>query len=479
MKKQQIIAVLVLVTVNIWMRFYAPIYKVALILKHISSFLLIGIFAYNVLTFILKRIVKKYNPKGKKEIILYVGRSVIFGVVIVLVAMLQFDYIEYSETPFTEHCRYYDNYNHLVYETMIYESCPELDVVESSKYVLEFNVTEATDVYQVADLAPGVQTLSKRDQYNATMYSTIRIDYDRDYRMANISQKMTMISRTIDRDGNWDTYYYSYHKLVNNDYTTLYDATYKVAETLSHYEGIVDIYTGHNIFDESDYNTTRYYADNYIIDDSNGTGEGWQVFWEYDLVKEYTEDDSLQIETLAFVSIEHENNKWDTYIERTNWNQDGDTDMVHLEFGDLELNEYVDRESATGNIINWNLKYDIERPHLIVGRMSNINNNTFLSKDVDYKSYQIRNTNYLFKDSYNIYGVTKTEYGYHVSYERYRLDNYLIYLYTRQFTSDMIYYEDGRYAYGLRYQILFDVDYSLDWLANSNDVMYTFPTYIN
>lgn len=499
MKKLKIIATILLVVVNIWMRFYAPIVKVALVLKHISLFLLLGIIAYSITTFFLRKIIKRYNPKGTKETIVYVGRSVTFGLLVIVFGVVQFNYIQFSETPYTELCKYYDNYNNLVYETMIYESCPELDIITLNDNIFEFEVSEQTNVYEVAGIAPEQEDLSKWDDYELITNSTIRIEYDDIQRIIKIDQQLVMLSTIGYKEGNLQTNYYGYHKIIDYDYSELFEVTYKEAEVLNKFDGIVDVYTGYYIFDELDYSTIRYYADNLDYREAQPgdneepiSGDNPISYWHYDLYKEYLDEDSEFItEHKAYIIVIKENGYYMNsvfYPEHDGYDVTHRVDLYHTE--DSIKRILTKYDSSDHDKIDKNITYENTYPYFINKETYSLSldsiESTYIEEAV-YRNHMEGNITYTYSEETDfgiweyspyIYGSIKTEYGYRVSHQRYRNQLYLSNLLNGQYSSDKIYFEHSRYSYGLRHQILFDVDYSLDWIANTKDALYVEPSYI-
>lgn len=187
MKKAQTLTAFILLAINIWMRFYAPINRVALILKHVSLFLIVGIGAYAVTTAIFKKLIIKYNPAGRKETTVYVSRVFSFGLIIILFGSFQLNYVEFSETPMVEGCQYYDKYSNMIYQSKYYTSCPELDIITNNETVLEFNVQEYSihkDISIPIDSDPILD--SQRNTYEDTIYSTIKIEYNENSNISKI-----------------------------------------------------------------------------------------------------------------------------------------------------------------------------------------------------------------------------------------------------------------------------------------------------
>lgn len=491
MKKAQLIAVVILIAVYIWMRFYAPIIKVALILKHISLFLLLGIIAYNFTTYLLKRIIKRYNPTGIKETLVYIGRSISFGIVIIIFGLFQFSYIEFSETPYTEICRYYDNYNNLVYESMIYESCPNLNVVELTDTVFEFTVSEYSNVYEIAEISPEKEDLSKWDDYAIKLNTTIRIEYDSKNRITNINQQMTFISNIEYSEGNLKTYKYSYQKIVSNDYSDIFESVYKEAEILFEYDGFVDIYTGHNLFEEIDYEIIRYYVDNLDYREIQPEEHSIKT-WTYSLNKEYTDENGILGSTyLGRVIVIKENERY----RNTFFNEDHDgidyTYRVDLYHNENEIERKLEKyDTESHNEIDKSIVYSSEFPYTIRSETYSLSTDSIEQsyiEDVQYNQHTENDITYIYSERSNIglfnyspyiYGIQKTEYGYQVLHQRYRNQNYFSYLMNGQFSSDKVYFEDARYYYGLRYQVLFNIEYTIDYLANTEDAIYVQPEFI-
>ena len=491
MKKVQTITAFILLAVNIWMRFYAPIIRMALILKHISLFLLIGIGAYAGTTRIFKRFMKKYKPTGTKENLLYTGRVVSFGLIIILFGLFQFSFVEFSETPYTEKCRYYDNYNNLVYETMIYESCPELSIVELNEYVFEFNVMEHSTIFEISEIAPEQDDLSRWDDYNIEFNTTIRIEYDNDHRITDINQQMTYISQIVYKEGNQKTYIYNYQKLVLNDYANVYESIVKEAELISDYPGLIEMYPEHHLFNETDYEITRYYIAD--LEHREIQPEEHPIStWTYDLYKEiYSETDTPESLYLGHIVVIKENGRYrNTFLDDEHDGIDY-TYRIDLYHNENNIERHLEKyDTESHNEIDKTITYSNDYPYIIINEIYSWSTDSIEQayiEEVFYNQHDDRDITYVYSENedigifdYNpyIYGIQETDYGYRVLHQRYRTQNYFSYLINGQFSSDKVYLEDARYYYGLRYQILFDIEYTIDHLALTEDTIYVQPGFI-
>jgi len=497
MKKAQTITAFILLAVIIWMRFYAPINKVALILKHISLFLLIGIGAYAVTTAILKKLVSKYKPTGTKESLVYIGRVLSFGVIIILFGSLQYNFIKFTETPYVEGCQFYDKYDNLIYQSKFYTSCPDLDIITSNEEVLEFNVQEHTDIKEAAILGVSETALSRNDLLDLTVFSTIKIEYFDNSQIKSISYRVTF-NGEVTGEGNSSTYY-SYHKKIENSFDSGYSSIVQEAEIKTTYDYTKDLTLDHYDFEDSDYTSTTFYVDeNYNRFEEFSGGPSIKTV-SYSLYKDYFDDENnLTTEKIANVFFIKEDDKI-TYVQLPTdlsypnelW-QSVDERRIDIEFDNNLITWIVKTKNGATDFLTKRV-YSDENQNLLnqTSFEFETENNTELQFDrlIEYRTLLQDSKTYLYSQnvsgpvqfpgdySNGLESIESTEYGTKVEKLKYRSQNYINYLIYGDISYASLYYEMGDYADGFSFYKMFSIEYDLIELQQSDSIFYKEPIY--
>lgn len=117
-------------------------------IRHISLLIVIAILTFVLSNSIAIKIINRYHLHGHKEMFVQLTRVFMFGFVLIGVAYVQFQYINYSIGLNVDYCRYYDKYDNLLYENRFRGDCPEIDIIEQSDETLKLHVLETTVFYQ-------------------------------------------------------------------------------------------------------------------------------------------------------------------------------------------------------------------------------------------------------------------------------------------------------------------------------------------
>jgi len=492
MKKAQTITAFILLAVSIWMRFYAPINRVALILRHISLFLLIGIGAFALTTAIFKKFMSKYKPTGAKGNALYVGRVVSFGVIIILFSIFQFSYIEFSETPQVHGCQYYDEYKNAVYQSKFYESCPNLNIITNNEDVLEFTVKEYTESKEAATLVMSESTLKKNDHFELEVLSTIRIEYYSDTKVKKIDNKVTYISEIVG-DENSSTYY-SYHKVVENSFQEGYSSL--VRETIT-YDSNSIINLEHLNFVDDDYSTTRYYlVEGY--EPIEGYLDNTDTI-SYELHKDFTAyNDVIVSEKIANLYSIEEDGKTTFAIlpfnlTYNNWMYQ-DVDDIRFDVS-FEENETIWSSEGSNSAADFTSQriYDRNEDNLLklskfgffASYISDPNYLRILEYRIQlqdsnkYVYYQNVSGPVQFPGDYSngLFSLIDTDYGTRVESLRFRTQSYVNYLINGEESYIELYYEWDDTADGFSFYKLFNIEFELIEFENYDSIFYKQPLY--
>lgn len=480
MKRAQTITAFILLAVNIWMRFYAPINRTALILKHISLFLLLGIGAYAVTTAIFKIFYKRYNPTGVKETILHLGRVLSFSLIIILVGLFQIDYVEYSETPYTLGCKYYDEYNNLIYISKFEESCPDLVIKEQSNSTLKFSVYEN---YNTTHEEESIRVWNDEEYETGSYYMELQVDVNIEYEDGKIlfgdyKETYNVHFTNEDKPG---TIYTSYNMIVQNDFSNGYESIIKEAEiSIENYNGYLNDLS-HHTFEQNDYDEVRYYTTADI--DVNNVMH---------LMKEYYNDNVLVTENVySITKLQEESNTSYTLIQNILPDDyDFKTLDIIIRSNDITYSSNVEYSSTnTTNQVSFEMQEGFD--NVFTNRKFTIRYNNDLSsnnvfdteyfntKEGMYITEDLQSGNGYYSNSSVYYLVTKEEYGKKVQYQYLRSLSYFGYLRYGEPSSTIIYFEAKAMFENIPVSNnIFNIEYQLEEEYPSSHIFYHVPYFI-
>ncbi|KFZ25576.1 MAG: hypothetical protein KQ78_02230 [Candidatus Izimaplasma bacterium HR2] len=495
MKKTKTIIAFLLLAINIWMQYYNPLNYIILIIKHMSLFLLVALVAYEVTTVLSKRLIRNYSPTGVKEIMVYVGRVLSFGLIIMLFSTFQYNYIQFNEVTTTEGCKYYDQYNNLIYKSRFYESCPELEILENTDVALSFNVNEyfiiKNENITYSDITYEHANLEMR------VFTTIHIEYTSEQKIASVDFKSTYHNDTISDEFS-GTGYVSFHQQISYSYINNFESTVKEARHIVEYDYLLTNTLEHYQFSEENYSTINYYLE----DGYNSTND---IF--YHLVKDYTDgEDILQTEEIASINFRVE----DDVTSYTIVPLLPEIDKYYFRYGKNLLNRTIDIVYRENNI-SWLVNTELENyTNQIMSRYVSINGFKSLKSSSSIKTYNSDKlqTNHIYKfelltlassaylsqelessvkigtdylDSH--YRINKTEYGYSVEYLVFRDQHYINYLIYGESEHSMIYkiyFDEVNYIFTgyNEYEKLFDIEFQLLELKVGDNIFYRDAPYL-
>ena len=116
--------------------------KLVFIVKHLSFYLFIGLLAFRIIVFFANLLINKAEGKASLLNIINLLKVFTFILVLSVVGLLQYEYIEQKERIYILGCLYYDEYDNLIYESLYWGNCPELEDYINEDEHLSFTVKE-------------------------------------------------------------------------------------------------------------------------------------------------------------------------------------------------------------------------------------------------------------------------------------------------------------------------------------------------
>jgi|LGOV01.1.fsa_nt_gb hypothetical protein len=473
MKKTKITFFIILILAYIGTLFAEPLDKTYIYSKHIILFIIIGSISYLILNRITKSTIVRLNLEGAKETLALSLKVIAFAGTLVLTSFIQMDYIGYSETLLERNCRYYDDYNNLIFSSPYYSKCPELEIIENTDNTLSFvarNLLEGTlDDYRFDENDQETTTIDMR----LSIISETTISYDSNNRISNVSINSSTISEIY---GKADT------KLFNHSYSVFVENTYdggfrQLNKSATYSEEIYTVPSeqSYHVFSEEDYETITYYSGE-LSEDS-----------EFVLYKEYMEDEILVTEiqtTISYLDLSNGvsykvEDALDTLSESTYGEE------VKLFDGSVEVLGKWAGIGATSIITQYMSRNGYENMKLTSDSNVNDPGDSWVSSRV-YNYQVISGKEYVIKSStvdgypktYNpentIYELEKYDYGFVVKQLYYPNDSYLKHL-LQPNTSILLPWLSQ--SVNADTTSIFDVGYAFDFNI-LDEIIYSKPAYM-
>ncbi len=138
---------------------FQPFNKIMAITYNVVALFFVGVFTYDLTNYVAKKSIERLAYITERTVSnIYITRTIVFTVIILLVSTLQYDYFSYTQTPVLEGCIYYDQYNNPIYESEYMSSCPDLDIIRNTDSELVFEVLENKDHFYETLMIHDVET---------------------------------------------------------------------------------------------------------------------------------------------------------------------------------------------------------------------------------------------------------------------------------------------------------------------------------
>lgn len=429
MKKTTNIVIALSVVVFIATQFTNPLMMGFVYTKHISLFLVIGIVVFKITNNITDSTIISYELGGFKETLAHILKIVVFTSVLIITSVLQLGYIEYSDTPFTKGCVYYDNYGNTIYVSEYVGECPTMNILEHSDSVLEFEVKEErVSILSRVKFDNEDDTLYNDVEIKDYLLSTTRIEYDSKNRISVVYLNESYINDLV-AESKRKIRYYSRSVITTNSYINGFRQIIRIASINEDIDESNADDISHNIFANDDYNIISYFTEENSVNEitllKNEVLDG--VDTKNEILTYSTsvsgEDETMIISDSVGGSIK---------IERES----------HVVFNDEEVvvdvlqgGEDSYSTNKTSYVSNEDYKYLVVQRDSYIDDYDNETWNTITSwslSKIEGRDYITRKLTTTRKPSFDIkdkiYLLKKTDYGFIVEYLNFEEDSFLAYL---------------------------------------------------
>jgi len=470
MKRILNIIFLLLIVAIIIMEIFPPINQLILIIKNVFIFWVLAWAIYTLTTYLSKTLIKRFSLSGIKETFVLIGKVAIFSLLLVSVGVFQFNSFKFSQTPFAEGCKYYDQYNNLIYQSEFYGNTPELNIYAQDEFNLGFEVEEQLMLEDIRTTIGADQDIqlshAKLDMYRLT---TVDIQYNIDHKIISLNYKVSQYNNTLSETHN-QTQYYSFNQIISNSYVDQFESNVNEAVYQNRFDYIITEQLTHHQFVSEDYATIRYYIEDGYESENDTL---------YHLVKEYENDEgNLVNEEIASINYIRHNEVYEYLITSINHGDTTSNKTIDIVFREKNIS-YNYRESLNSSVSISQTTYSEFSSYK---NISTIRSKEFLysGETTSYEVYSFRvlkqiNGNFLIQKQLNLYQqIDDTVYGHKVTYLKYTDQSYIDYLRYGENIKDLrgdpyFEYNPGLTS-GLLYK-LYDIEYQL---ANNNITYNTF-----
>ncbi|MFA5470666.1 MAG: hypothetical protein WC219_01280 [Acholeplasmataceae bacterium] len=378
--------------------------------RHISMLAAIGILLYMLMNKLSEYLTHRFFIYGAKETILYISSVSVYTIVIVLAAIVQYKYINYSYVfQDTIQCSYYDPYDHLIYNSFFENECqtPTIYIQNESILYMQFDYEEKIETFETYDYQNQKNQLKDRARKG---FISIYIEYDHSVISYVETETVYYTVHLTDEDieSGAVTRQIDTMRLTKDDTLTyVFDTAYKVVEFANTtYDDIMSYDANQIEFTEDNHRLMTYVATKTNEYDDKIT---------YTMQKEEIINDQLISKRMFDYHIIKPNHTgmyqgYDYIIDRSKHDSKNETA--------IQLNEESISVVDTRDISRYTYKhtqtYKLNDGHFM-----------FDSKVSNSKGYQIVDK---FIEGYGpLTGLEEIDYSYHLNVLTFRKDNKLLY----------------------------------------------------
>jgi len=473
MKRILNIIFLLLIVAIIIMEIFPPINQLILIIKNIFIFWVLAWAIYTLTTYLSKTLIKRFSLSGIKETFVLIGKVAIFSLLLVSVGVFQFNSFKFSQTPFAEGCKYYDQYNNLIYHSEFYGNTPELNIYTQDEFNLGFEVEEQ---FLLEDITTTIGADHDIQLYHATldMYrlTTVDIQYNFDHKIISLNYKVSQYNNTLSETHN-QTQYYSFNQIISNSFVDQFESNVDEAVFQDCFDYIITEQLTHHQFVSEDYATIRYYIEDGYESENDTL---------YHLVKEYENDEgNIVNEEVASINYIRQNDIYEYLITPVNHGDTAMSNTIDIIFRDqdtsYDYSQYIDNFSLVWKYQTTYSDFSNYKNISMIRNRESLNNGEItLSEVYSFRVLKQASNNFLIQKQLNLYQqIDDTVYGHKVTYLKYRDQSYLDYLRNGETVKDLRgnpYFDWGTiFNPNEELYKLYDIEYQI---KNSNAAYNTF-----
>lgn len=372
-------------------------------------------------------------------------RSITFILLISIVLLGQFRYIDRKEGFKTYRCQYYDVYDNIIYANQIGGLCPELEIISQTETGIEFETTVTYFFEDFPYSIVGMGLTSTRNYGsgggNAIIKTHTIITYTEDLNIKTYETR-NLVTSTYIKDGQTLHDYVSTHRVLthNNDdyhFEQIEDFAFiKLLETDEYHTRFFE-------FEENQYQQTILYSDesdsdNHVLMESVTRNNETETT-ELGILSFYINDRGQEF--FDFIFYDEDTDNSDTYIY----------DISHSE--DRTYGEFIRIDSRLGGNLLYSLDYSrrIGEDNFYYSYISGIN---YAESDTiwNFKITNILDGTDIYTTGVHFYNVENTHYGKKVTRLIEKNDPYF---------GSLDNLEDTYYTNNSMYENLYDYKYQI------------------
>jgi hypothetical protein len=228
-------------------------FQFALIVKYIILFAAMVFTAYTIIEWISKTIIKETQKSENIQNGLRWIKLIAFAIIIMGISTFQINYIKQTEVPSVAACKYFDEYNNLIYQSMYYDICPEINIINQTSDTLEFSVYEFKEI-------------ELYDRFNTDNLNYHIVIHYEEGLIKSVDSKAYLL-RTSDLEGELSYYLIDTHHIIQNNYEGSFSRLEKYAYRVVETSDIENTYGSFYEFQENEYEVNEFTTSYDEIDD--------------------------------------------------------------------------------------------------------------------------------------------------------------------------------------------------------------------
>lgn len=414
-----------------------------ILIRHISLLAVLGLVIFDLSLYFQKNVLREHDLSERKVSILIVSRIFIFGLVMTIIASIQFNYVDYSYSLQKRVCSIYDQHHNLIYSNGYKDHCPTVEIKNKTEDSLDLTIIDSFETSHEQLMVDEI------DYTHINLETIVEVN-------VSIEYENGLLSFIEFRSNRWDVFQtndttFGYLSVSNQviDYTDGYifkEASHRLRLDAS-YTDILDYDANLIGFDEDDYTIEEYVVTEKLVSDD---------YIAYDVTE--IEDGELMTPYFEFL-VKQEND------DNILWS---DSSINYEISEDAKQYELV-RDSTSLSSSNHQYQLDVTKEYIEEG----FYNTYIFSKDDDFPILESHHLNHIEEGKSTYEGTTivttfergeKTFYNMNRSYT-----NYARFKHEKYFTIDQT-----NYGYLVTEYDYYDGSF-LEFIFNRQDSIYTNP----
>jgi|GEM_PF-2782475 len=232
--------------------------------KYFCLALSIGLFWYQIIRFINNYLKESFEQKGWNTLILEILSTIVLVLVLFSISSNTISEAKNDQLS-TRSCRYYDKEGYVIYNTVLINNCPQINIENITENKVHYSGVEklSGNTYEYVTIYnSGEKEVITNTFLKAQVVFDIYIEYNQDNTLKEYQAYQTVLREIISAE---ETYYYytSVFKSVTNEYTYINDKINEITSTRNYLEYDSGVSTEESLNSTNHYNFSDTELNNY------------------------------------------------------------------------------------------------------------------------------------------------------------------------------------------------------------------------